>query len=216
MMEPNSYGETVRFFVERAFRQTFDGIDRLLASPRLLMPTLVLTYSAMDALASLARESKSDYVTGADFKVWARTYLLAAGSPLACSPEDLWGARCGVLHTHGATSKLSDEGHARKILYAYGTGTVAQIEQTIRELGREHEAVGVHIDDLVATLRSAHASCIEDLVATPEITERTASRALQLFSDLDVGVVQQFLAVRSKGRNERTEGPGEAEDDRSR
>ena len=40
------------------------------------------------------------------------------------TPEDIWGARCGLLHTHTASSKLSRQGKARQLHYYTANGPI--------------------------------------------------------------------------------------------
>jgi len=55
-----------------------------------------------------------------DFVRWVNDYLLSE-SGLACNGDDLYGARCGLLHSYIAESTKSREGSAREINYLIGT-----------------------------------------------------------------------------------------------
>ena len=62
----------------------------------LFTESLVLLYAGIDALAWLALPSGD--VNGSDFVKWVNTYLLP-DSGLQCTAEDIWAARCGLLHS---------------------------------------------------------------------------------------------------------------------
>lgn len=83
---------------------------------RLWEPALILLYSNIDALAWLGcPEGRSD-VTRADFIAWVSAYMLPIeGSD--CTAEDLYAARCGLLHTHTADSRLNRNRLARRVYY---------------------------------------------------------------------------------------------------
>lgn len=77
---------------------------------------LVVLYSAIDTLAWVNLPSGD--VTRTVFKDWVDRYMLST-YPLPCTAEELYAARCALLHSHSAESKSSREGNARQIFY-YG------------------------------------------------------------------------------------------------
>jgi hypothetical protein len=87
---------------------------RVLHTEALESQLLILLYSAVDTLAWL--EAPNADVTRKDFIAWADRYLLRQSS-LECTAEDLYGARCGLLHTHGPDSGRARSGLARQIWY---------------------------------------------------------------------------------------------------
>jgi len=79
---------------------------------------VVLAYSAIDNLAFLTMDQKQPDVTGADFRRVVSQYI---GSSVGATPDELWAARCGILHCHTAQSRLSREKpHVMKLVYQYG------------------------------------------------------------------------------------------------
>jgi hypothetical protein len=76
----------------------------------------ILLFASIDAVASLQRPKNQPDTSGDLFKKWIDSYLLP-DSGLACTSEELWGARCGILHTLTAGSRLSRHGKARQIHY---------------------------------------------------------------------------------------------------
>ena len=105
---------------------------------------LVLVYSAIDNLAFLTMDEKRGDVTGADFRRVAKQYI---GSSVGATADELWAARCGILHCHTADSKLSRERHILKLVYQYGS---VQPKRSKRE-----GWLMVNLDKLIIRLRKA-------------------------------------------------------------
>lgn len=100
--------------------------------------TLILLYSGIDMLASLTRPKTQMDTDGATFKDWVRTYLLPRKPALKITAEDIWGARCGILHTNQPDSKTSRKGVARVLQYVKGEqGFIDQCQKQI-DPGIEH------------------------------------------------------------------------------
>lgn len=78
---------------------------------------LILLYSLLDVLGSASRAACDQPGTGADFRRWIEEYVLPHldGEVTA---EDLWGARCGLLHALSQESRWTTKGKARIVLYA--------------------------------------------------------------------------------------------------
>jgi hypothetical protein len=113
---------SVAIMTAQANERLDEKLDRLSRAVNLCLendlrePALVLLYALVDAMAWLDRpEGKAD-VLREDFQRWAEAYVvphLGAG----INGTDLYGARCGLLHSHTAGSRLNRQGSARKILY---------------------------------------------------------------------------------------------------
>jgi hypothetical protein len=78
--------------------------------------TILLIYAAMDTMAFLNMPAGQLDVTRKDFIYWAERYL-----KFPCKTQltgnDLYGARCGILHTYSQQSKMSREGKCRMLLH---------------------------------------------------------------------------------------------------
>jgi len=80
--------------------------------------TVLLTYCAMDAMAFLSMPEGKQKVGRPDFKNWVEKYMKTdPEQPYQYDKEDLYGARCGIVHTYGAESDLSRENKCKKIVY---------------------------------------------------------------------------------------------------
>ena len=91
---------------------------------------LILLFSWVDRLAWLSVENEYSY--GKDFKRWLNNYLFVEGNTLPCNADDLWAARCAILHTGTAEAKDVKNGKARSVLY-YG----GQIEVTAKNSNKQ-------------------------------------------------------------------------------
>lgn len=81
-----------------------------------LASAVLLTLSGMDAMAFVGMPAGQDDVTRSDFIAWADRYI-----HFPCKEQlsgmDLYGARCGALHSFGSASRLSREGKCRQVGY---------------------------------------------------------------------------------------------------
>src|SRR5438477_12737481 len=78
---------------QRNLTELLDSIEDCLAKRRIL-PCLMLLYSGIDVIASLEAGTASRSA----FTKWVNRYVLKSTS-LSCTASDLYGARCGILHT---------------------------------------------------------------------------------------------------------------------
>ena len=116
-------------------------------------PALILILCHIDALAWLNRPVDREDVIREDFVVWVDKYLLPE-SGLECTAEELYGARCGLLHSHTGESRLHRQHKIRKIFWSRAQGenvyTLIQIRMNEKFL-----PVGVGIDHHFWALRTA-------------------------------------------------------------
>lgn len=82
---------------------------------------LMLLYAAIDQMAWLSIPGEISYAK--DFKAWVNKFMLDKNPDglLEVSAHDLWGARCGLLHTAAPESRDLSQGTAKnKIFYSVG------------------------------------------------------------------------------------------------
>lgn len=159
---------------ERMTQELLVATDALLKS-ELRLPGLVLIYAGIDIMASLNRPQEKEAVTRSDFIQWAEEYLLRVGR-LGCEARDLYGARCGLLHTYSAESALSEAEEAKEIWYAWGTGRPEDLQRLIEAQGIT-AASAIHIDDLMAAFRRGVKLFERSLYDDPERAELVYGRA---------------------------------------
>ena len=111
----------------------------------LYLPALTLIYSTIDIYAWLSTDK--DDVGGPDFIQWADRFLVDHLS-VRISGDDLYSARCGVLHNGSSESQLTRNKKARKVIYLLGSETSYPTPDT-----QTGEEVYIHIEDLLTGLR---------------------------------------------------------------
>jgi hypothetical protein len=90
----------------------------------LLTQALTILYAALDALSWLNVATNTMNTTRAHFIDWVDAYFLP-GSGLPCSADDIYSARCGILHSRLAGSvRAAAERGARDINYRTGPDEV--------------------------------------------------------------------------------------------
>ena len=90
---------------------------------RCLVPALTLIYSAMDVVSALTRPKGAADTDKNVFQAWVSTYMSPLLTAVGCSAEDIYAARCGVVHTMTRRSQLSrTKAHVRTFVYYWCDG----------------------------------------------------------------------------------------------
>jgi hypothetical protein len=127
------------------------AIDLCLRS-ELLLPGVALLYSLIDLMAWLSRPGGQDDVHRADFVRWVDKYLLPIPDS-SYGAIDLYAARCSIIHSYTAESKLSREGDASRVCYTMGDRDPKRLQSDLDSVG--YAAIVVHVDSLFkAVLKS--------------------------------------------------------------
>jgi hypothetical protein len=132
---------------------------------------LILLYSAIDTMAWVGL--KENDVTRSDFKTWVDHYLLP-GTRLRCNSDDLYSARCGLLHSHTAESSSTSRGKARQIWY-YGKGRSADF--IAQQIGNRTDIVAVRLLDLILAFSNGAFRFIEELAEDSDNSKKAVERA---------------------------------------
>src|SRR5947209_3438307 len=132
--------------------QLFDAVTGCLERDH-FESAMILLYSGIDAMAWLNRPTNVDDVRGADFQEWVDAYFLPS-SGFNCSATDLYGARCGLVHSNTGESRLHRQGRARKVFYyREREGVKKGIIQLM--LDEALEPWFIDVDQFIDTLRTA-------------------------------------------------------------
>jgi len=104
----------------------------ILLKQELFIPALSLMYSLIDHMAYLDMPDDQMDVKGTDFEKWCKDYLDLEA--LDIQAQDLYAARCGILHSAIAESRLSREISKEKIkvqeiYYVCGDKTIANFRE---------------------------------------------------------------------------------------
>lgn len=113
-------------------------------SRRCIGSALVLCYSAIDHLSWLNLPPGRVEVGPQDFIKFADKYVIPDSS-VDCTGIDLYGARCGLLHTYTPESGLTMRGKATPIGYSWGTEPAIPRQQ-LQQAGAKW--VMVHVETL--------------------------------------------------------------------
>lgn len=161
-----------------AFNDIVVTVSELLEKRRTFTALIVL-YSGMDIFGSLIRPKANPDTSGTDFKNWVERYLLK-GSSLPVNADDLWGARCGLLHTDTPSSRNSRSGNAREILPFRGDSQVAVMAQKeFQKSGKQ--VVLLDVDDLFDAFTDGVLKFIQDIHGDATIRDLVFHHAASIF-----------------------------------
>jgi len=135
---------------------------------------VILLYSLIDAMAWLWRDPSHHDVTGADFIEWVNRYMLPAPG-IHVSADDIFGARCGLLHSLTGESRRHRNLQARKVSYRR---TVPGGERWIVQIHMAEtlEPFSVNIDVLGEAILKAIEKFCDEMNNNPELNERVSQR----------------------------------------
>jgi len=158
---------------------------------KLIMPALILLYSGIDVVGAL--EQTPNTGIKANFTRWVDSYMLKA-SPLGCTAIELYGARCGILHTMAAESDLSRSGKAREITYAWGDATVEHLKKAGKIINHPN-ILAVHVNDLLKAFKSGLAIYFDEINKDGVRSSLVIKNAGIWLTDLPLSVVSHVLSL---------------------
>ena len=150
--------------------QTLEAICSLIKANHYTQALIVL-YSAIDTLAWSLRADGD--VTRRDFCSWVAQYMQPIAT-LGCTPEDLYSARCALVHSGAAESKMSREGAATEIWYATASKSVPVLQAAIATKGVKAKVVCT--TDLIAVFCDGVMKFSDDLNASQSRQRDVADR----------------------------------------
>jgi hypothetical protein len=103
-------------FVTSVIHRQMKAAIRLLVEAKCWSSAAVLIYSGMDTMAWLSMPTGQAGVTRSAFIRWAEHYI-SFPCKEQLSGEDLYGARCAMVHQYGVESNLSRQGQCRMVGY---------------------------------------------------------------------------------------------------
>jgi hypothetical protein len=157
------------------------SVDQLIRSiglsieKRLSLPSLILIYSGID-LASWLGADNDQMSAKESFTSWVQKYMLPIeGSD--CSANELYLARCEILHTLTPSSELSDLGESRCIRYAWSSN------EEIKAIGKKILSRGVLLfgEDLFEAFRIGWQDFIEAQRSMKTRSPLFEERALKVY-----------------------------------
>jgi hypothetical protein len=141
--------------------------------------SLVLIYSGFDTFGLLAAPPNVLDASGDTYKRWCEKYVLPRIKSVegaSVTAIDLWGARCGVLHTSTPLSKLEREGKAHQIWYQFvGKAGVNLF------MDSELPPLGLDVQNLAMAFKKGGIACITDINQDPTAFQVANARAQHFF-----------------------------------
>lgn len=139
---------------------------------------LILTFSGIDAMASLDRPEGAAFTSRDDFVHWVDSYLEFESGNVA--GLEIYSARCAMLHTYGSTSRLSEQGKARQVSYTAGGGADILESPDVTNL------VLISVEGLAFAFFRAIGNYIESLITDPNKRKLAAARLLLMVHEFDL------------------------------
>ena len=171
-----------------AFFNDFTISIRILLDAGHTRPALVLLYSGIDVSASLVRLETEPDTNRGHFKKWAEDYMIGP-SQLTVGSEDLYGARCGLLHTHSPSSRDSRQAKARELFYYRARRALPPDMQRVLESKlkwvRARGQLPVDVEVLYAAFEDGVRRFLADIHRDPKLEKRAVHHASKLFGVLN-------------------------------
>ena len=155
-----------------------------------ILPCLVLLYSGIDVAASLERSPKEG--TAMAFQRWAKNYLISK-SNLDCSAKDLYGARCGIIHTFSSSSDYSRSGKAREVIYAWGDASAAKLRAITLAVKKDY--IVLDVNELIKVFKNGVDTFFYDLSNDPKRRERLKMNAGKWLANMDKTVIDDVIKI---------------------
>lgn len=137
--------------------------------------SLALIYSGIDTLGLLAAPPDVVDASSNTFKDWCERYILprlrsVEGEPITA--VDLWGARCGLLHTSTPLSKAGRDGNAHEMWYQFlGSAGMNLI------MNAKLKPLGLDVENLATAFKEGGLAFLADLKQDPTGVQNADARA---------------------------------------
>jgi len=175
-----------------SYSQLIQAADECV-NKHMVLPALVLIYTAIDSVSWIASEDPNELV-GIRFKNWVNTWMLKNGK-LKCAAEELYAARCGVLHSLTPNSTLSEKKGVRKIAYAWGKAKHEELEESISALSMNDSIVSIHLEDLFWSFRGGFADYLDHVFSSDKELEKFLIKSGQHFANINLEQMDEFLQI---------------------
>ena len=136
---------------------------------------LIITYSAIDAMAALMMPENQKNVRPRDFISWVEKYMKTdSKQPYQYEGIDLYGARCGLVHRFSATSRLSDSGDCK--VFNYHNGSEHIYKPSVHD-----DLVAISWPRFIKDFFGAMEDFLTDIMKDKELKKKVDSRIDHLF-----------------------------------
>jgi hypothetical protein len=151
---------------------------RVLLSVKRYRGVLILVYSGIDTMAFIGMPEGQVEVKSQDFIEWADKYIRFPCTEQVTG-EELYGARCGILHTYTPHSRLSRAGKCR--ILGYMDKGVPEVRYNPQ---KSTELVMVSVPAIVDAFFSGIDKFLIDLYTEKQKARVADERFKQLFHEL--------------------------------
>lgn len=172
------------------YLQVIQAVE-LCLSNGLALPTLILIYSLIDSVSWLACNDDTQKI-GVRFQSWVNEWMLKK-YPLPCNAEELYSARCGILHTLTPESDLTKKG-VKLIAYAWGKGKQEDLIKA-NMLVESTNCVSVHIDNIFSSFKNGFADFLKHLEENKDLEDLFIQKANKHFAPMDTSTIETFLQI---------------------
>jgi hypothetical protein len=170
--------------------QLLDAIDTLLEKKMILLG-LILIFTGIDIMSWLNRGKLNKDNTRKDFKIWVNCYLLP-DSGINCDAEDLYAARCAILHSYTTESALSRDGAAKKIFYAWGVAPSNKLQKIIDVSSESGKTIILHVDQFNNAFKIAVKRFNLSLNKNQELSKLVSKRTDKFLAGIPNEVVEFY------------------------
>lgn len=170
-------------------KQLLDAIQ-ICIEKELITPSLILIYSAIDIMSWLNSEHPKESVK-ARFTHWVDRYMLSA-KPLKCTAIELYGARCGLVHTFTAESDLSQQGTIRQIIYASGASKASKLSAMITT-AKLSNYVPLQVEELLEAVRRGLEAFKKELSGNPSKAAKVSAKGGKFFKTVSNKGIDDLL-----------------------
>lgn len=139
----------------KTYFDIFETIEECLTKGR-IVPCLILIYSAIDSFSFLAE--KTNRKGRSVFKDWVKKWMLEK-YPLPCNENDIYAARCGLLHQQISESDLSNDGKSLEIYYTWGKSNIEFLKYAIANSNKKDSVIAVRVEELLESFRKGLVDC---------------------------------------------------------
>lgn len=116
------------------------------------------------------------------FEDWVNRWIVPTLPP--CSATELYGARCGTLHTFTSRSDLSASGKARRVAYSLGAASPEALQKMLDKKQPGGFAV-LSVNVLYASLRRGIADSLSDVLGDDTFAAQVQQRLNSYFGTLE-------------------------------
>ncbi|NOU94889.1 hypothetical protein GC093_16910 [Paenibacillus sp. LMG 31456] len=155
---------------------------------KFITPSLVLLYSGIDIVASLNTEIGRD-VQRSDFINWVNKYMIPhINIPL--TGDDIYSARCAVVHSMRSESKMSRQGKAIQIFYTWGDKESEELQNLINLTNMKH--IAIKFETLFQAFRLGIVDFFEEAETDTQILHNIFNRAQSMLSYSELPKFENF------------------------